>query len=87
MSKLSMRKGKVMGLALILMCITPLAVPAGDFDGSKPLTCAVIDVVECVPGGQCEERMPGHRPVSPGRCYEVDHNGNSSGRNQAHECH
>jgi hypothetical protein len=59
MSKLGMSKGKVMGLALILTCVTPLSVPAGDFDGSKPLTCAVIDVVECVPGGQCEERMPG----------------------------
>ena len=33
-----------------------LTVPAvgGDFDGSKPLICAVIEVSECVPGGECQ---------------------------------
>jgi hypothetical protein len=28
---------------------------AGDFDGSKPLLCAVIDVVECGSGGKCQQ--------------------------------
>jgi hypothetical protein len=28
---------------------------AGDFDGSNPLICAVMDVVECQPGGKCQQ--------------------------------
>lgn len=26
---------------------------AGDFDGSKVLTCATIEAIECAPGGDC----------------------------------
>lgn len=29
---------------------------AGDFDGSKPLICALMDLVECQPGGKCESK-------------------------------
>ena len=29
---------------------------AGDFDGSKPLICALMDLVECQPGGQCQSK-------------------------------
>ena len=28
---------------------------AGDFDGSKTLICAVMDLVECQPGGKCQQ--------------------------------
>jgi 6-phosphogluconate dehydrogenase len=28
---------------------------AGDFDGSKELICSIMDIVECQPGGKCQE--------------------------------
>jgi hypothetical protein len=47
----------VLGLFVAVLLLT---VPswAGDFDGSKPLTCAVIDIVECGPGGECQKVSP-----------------------------
>ena len=36
----------------------PLAAPAADFDGSRPLLMALIDVIECRPGGECEKVTP-----------------------------
>lgn len=47
-----MNKMMILGLLLGLVL---LAVPAmaGNFDGSKALVCAAMDVVECVPGGEC----------------------------------
>ena len=53
-----MKKIKIIGLTLLCLLITPLAVAAQVFDGSKPLYCAMTDVVECVPGGECQEVMP-----------------------------
>ncbi len=31
-----------------------LTAMAGDFDGSKPLICALMDLVECQPGAKCQ---------------------------------
>jgi 6-phosphogluconate dehydrogenase len=28
---------------------------AGNFDGSKELICSVMDIVECQPGGKCQQ--------------------------------
>ena len=53
-----MKKIKIIGLTLICLLITPLSVMAQVFDGSKPLYCAIADVIECVPGGECQEVMP-----------------------------
>ena len=58
-----MRERKVIKLALlgvmILFLCTPLHVfAAGVFDGSKPLNCAMMDVIECVPEGGCQEVTP-----------------------------
>ena len=41
----------------MILCIFMITAPAsaGDFDGSKPLMCAVIDIVECGSGGKCQE--------------------------------
>jgi hypothetical protein len=50
-----MRLGKLAGLALLCICITPLSATAGDFDGSKPLLCASMRIVECVATGKCQE--------------------------------
>ena len=38
-----------------VVTVLPLCAQAGDFDGSKPLLCASIDVMECTPGNGCSE--------------------------------
>jgi len=43
----------LVGLVLVCLLVTPRAVVAGDFDGSKPLLCAVIETIECTPDGEC----------------------------------
>ena len=53
-----MKKINIIGLTLLCLLITPLSVMAQVFDGSKPLYCAIADVIECVPGGECQEVMP-----------------------------
>jgi len=35
-----------------MLCLGGLS-HAKDFDGSKALTCATIEAIECVPGGEC----------------------------------
>lgn len=50
-----MRNAKIYGLMVMIICILPLTAIAGDFDGSKPLICAVMDLVECQPGGKCQQ--------------------------------
>jgi hypothetical protein len=49
-----MRKFKLIGLLLLTICILPFSALAGDFDGSKPLLCAVIETFDCGPGGECQ---------------------------------
>ena len=48
-----MRKLAFVGLSLGVLLLA-LSSWAGEFDGSKPLICAVIDIVECEPGGECQ---------------------------------
>ena len=43
------------GLITAFVFLTALPVAAGDFDGSKELICAVMDLVECQPGGKCQQ--------------------------------
>jgi hypothetical protein len=40
-------------LALLLISGLPSHVLAGDFDGSRPLLCAVTKTIECTPDGEC----------------------------------
>lgn len=49
-----MRKFKLIGLITLCIIVAPFAVMAGDFDGSKPLICAVIETFECGPGVECQ---------------------------------
>ena len=49
-----MSNAKIYGLMVLIICIFSFPALAGDFDGSKPLICAVMDVVECQPGGKCQ---------------------------------
>lgn len=43
------------GLITAFVFLTALPAAAGDFDGSKELICAVVDLVECQPGGKCQQ--------------------------------
>jgi len=46
-----MKKIKFMSLAFLCLILTPFSIAAVQFDGSTPLLCAVIQVVECGSGG------------------------------------
>ena len=54
MKKLNISKLVLMSVALLCTVILPLSVTAGDYDGSKQLYCAIIDGVQCFPGGECQ---------------------------------
>ena len=48
-----MRKMKWIGLVFVLSFVAPFPALAGDFDGTKPLLCAVVETFGCGPGGEC----------------------------------
>ena len=50
-----MRKLKLIGLILLCLWIAPFAATAGDYDGSKSLLCAPINVIECISDGECQK--------------------------------
>jgi hypothetical protein len=52
------RNAIVSGLLALPLLMSPNAIPAADFDGSRPLLMAIINVVECQPGGACENVTP-----------------------------
>ena len=58
MKKIDMDIVRVTGIALLCIAIIPLSVMAGDFDGSKPLHCTLVDTIECLPGGNCQKVDP-----------------------------
>lgn len=45
------------GLVALVLAAAPAA-RAGDFDGSKPLLCAPVEVIDCVPGTPCFADTP-----------------------------
>jgi hypothetical protein len=42
-------------LAICCISFRPAVTTAGDFDGSQPLLCTVLDVTECLAGKKCQE--------------------------------
>jgi hypothetical protein len=50
-----MKNAKIYGLMAMIICVFPFAAVAGDFDGSKELICAVMDLVECQPTAKCQQ--------------------------------
>jgi len=52
-----MNKLKIAFLALTCVCISisPFKAAAGDFDGSKPLLAAMIEIYECTANNPCEQ--------------------------------
>lgn len=53
-----MKTVKPAGIAVLLLLSLSIAATAGDFDGSKPVLCSVVTVIECTPGDGCREVMP-----------------------------
>lgn len=53
-----MRHAMTGSLAVLVLLMAVPAVLAADFDGSRPLLMAVIDIIECHPGGACENVTP-----------------------------
>jgi hypothetical protein len=51
-----MKKINICGLTIIFFWFMSAPILAGDFDGSKPLICALMDLVECQPGGNCQAK-------------------------------
>ena len=58
------------GLLALVTIMMPAAAIAADFDGSRPLLIAIIDVIECHPGGDCEKVSP--RDARLPRFFEID---------------
>lgn len=52
-----MKSGSKAALSLSLFLATA-TVCAGDFDGSRPLTCAPTQVNDCLPGAACTQKTP-----------------------------
>ena len=50
-----MKKAKIFGILVSIICVFSVPAAAGDFGGSKDLLCAVMDIIECLPGGKCIE--------------------------------
>jgi hypothetical protein len=56
-------------LALAFM-VAPVSAGAADFDGSQPLLCAIIKIVECSPQGDCQQVSPAEAGIP--RFIEID---------------
>jgi hypothetical protein len=50
----TMNKMKRSASIIIFICMLSVSAAAADFDGSQPLICAFIDIVECGTGGKCQ---------------------------------
>jgi hypothetical protein len=48
-----MKSFKSLLLMIPILLLAAASTLAAGFDGSKPLLCSIIDVVECSPGGEC----------------------------------
>ena len=50
-----MKKLNMLILTVFLICVMPFLVSAGNFDGSAPLLCAVVETFECGENGDCQQ--------------------------------
>ena len=65
-----MKKLTIVALSMLLAGLPLTLVAAGIYDGSRPMMCATIEVVECVPRGGCQP-VPAESVDAP-RFIEVD---------------
>jgi len=49
-----MKKLTTAGLSMFLAGLPLTLFAAGNYDGSKPMMCASVEVIECVPRGGCQ---------------------------------
>ena len=54
-----MSKIKIFCIAISAILIFPVLTAAQDFDGSKPLICAIVEINECSPGADCLKGIAG----------------------------
>jgi len=54
-----MSKIKIFCIAISAILIFPVLTIAQDFDGSKPLICAIVEINECAPGADCLKGIAG----------------------------
>ena len=64
-------------LAAMLIFIAPVSALSGDFDGSKPLLCASMKVLECTAGGGCVEVLP--EDINAPQFFRIDFRANTLG--------
>lgn len=50
-----MKKLNLLIPTMVLICVTPLLISAGNLDGSVPLLCAVVETFECSENGDCQQ--------------------------------
>jgi hypothetical protein len=48
---------KTLVVILFCICTLPVSAVAGDFDGSRTLLCALIELYECAPNEGCERTI------------------------------
>jgi 6-phosphogluconate dehydrogenase len=53
--EMTMKKTNICILIIISIWLLPVMAGADNFDGSKELICSVMDIVECQPGGKCQQ--------------------------------
>ena len=58
-----MRKTYLNSVFFVCIFLMPGLVVAGEFDGSKPLICALIETYECAAGEECQRGLPSHIDV------------------------
>ncbi len=49
---------RIIFISILTIIIFPFFAVAQDLDGSKPLICSVVEVVECSPGTPCIKGLP-----------------------------
>ena len=47
------KASQLLMFAAVALLLLPGAAPAAKLDGSVPLLCSIIEVIECSPGGEC----------------------------------
>ena len=58
-----MRSGIQVVIAIVFS-MAGIAATAGDFDGSRPLTCTPTQINDCLPGAACTQPTPSEAGVS-----------------------
>jgi hypothetical protein len=61
---------KKLALIVFFVCTGSMVAFAGEFDGSRPLLCATVDLMECLPGGNCQRVT--HDSINAPRFIKID---------------